>query len=134
MNLIVQLVVFPRSDTMSFVTLLPLSYRRFATVLRSVEPHLPPLTGETFSLASAIVEDGANWMLLRMDFEEVAIRRSSLILRCLILMLHLIEVPVCLHYIVDWKRRSGRSMSSEFVMWRWDVLPLWYFQLLGIYV
>ena len=25
----------------------------------SVEPHLQPLTGETFSLASAIIEDGA---------------------------------------------------------------------------
>ena len=25
----------------------------------SVEPHLQPLTGETFSLASAVVEDGA---------------------------------------------------------------------------
>ena len=25
----------------------------------SVKPHLQPLTGETFSLASAIVEDGA---------------------------------------------------------------------------
>ena len=51
-------------------------------------------------------------------------------LRCLILMLHLTEVPVCLHYIVDWK--SGGSMSSEFVMWRWDVLLLWYFQLSGV--
>ena len=57
--------------------------------------------------------------------------RSSLMLRCLILMLHLTEVAVCLYYIIDWKRRSGGSMSSTFVMWRWDVLPLWCFQLSG---
>ena len=93
----------------------------------SVEPHLQPLTGEIFHLLQLLLRMVQDWMLLRMVFGEVTIRRSSLMLRCLILMLHLAEVPVCLHYIVDWKRRSGGSMSSEFVMWRWDVLLLWYF-------
>ena len=99
-----------------------------------LSPTCRRLLERLFHLLQLLLRMVQDWMLLRMDFEEVTIRRSSLMLRCLILMLHLIEVPVCLHYIVDWKRRSGRSMSSKFVMWRWDVLPLRYFQLSGVYV
>ena len=61
-------------------------------------PLQPPYTGESFSLASAIVEDGA-----RLDVAVNGFWGSchQKMLRCLILMLHLTEIPICLHYIVD---------------------------------
>ena len=93
----------------------------------SVEPHLQPLTGETFPLASAIVEDGTTLDVAANDFwgshHQVFIDVKMFNPNAL--------SPVYLHYIVDWKRRSGGSMSSNFMMWRWDVLPLWCFQLSG---
>ena len=65
-----------------------------------LSPTCSPLLEKPFQLLLRMVQD---WMLLRMAFGEITIRRSPLMLKCLILMLHLTEVPVCLHYIVDWK-------------------------------
>ena len=125
---IAQLVAFPWSDTMSFVTSLLFPYRRYAMVSMSLS-NCSPLHGEALSLILKMVRA---WMLLRMAmvFGEVAIRRSSLMLKCLILTLHLIEVAngsslSSLYHQLE--KEKQRSMSNAFIMWRWDVLLLWCF-------
>ena len=49
----------------------------------SNEPHLQPLTRETFHLLQLLLKKVQDWMLLQVVFGEVTIRRSSLMLRCL---------------------------------------------------
>ena len=76
---IVQLMAFPRSNTMSFVTLLPLSYQRFATVL-VLSLTCSPLLERLFHLLQLLLKMVQDWMLLRMVFNPNAssYRGSSL--------------------------------------------------------
>ena len=65
------------SGIMSCVTSLFLSCQRYVCFNVSVEPHLQPLTGETFTLASANVDDGVHLDVAASGFWEVAINKFS---------------------------------------------------------
>ena len=136
LNVIVTLTVAINCPTGGFPTIRHNELRDFSASLLSevchgvsVEPHLQPLTGETFSLASAIVEDGARLDVAANGFWGSRHQRVFIDVK--------VFNPNASSYRGSslsslYRRLEKESMSSEFVMWRWDVLLLWYFQLSGV--
>ena len=82
----------------------------------SVEPHLQPLTGEQFSLASANVEDVARLDVAAKGFWGSRHQRAFLMLRYLTHMHQVTEALIYRQPIVSWRRRSRENMNGVFVM------------------
>ena len=80
----------------------------------SIEPHLQPLTGEQFSLASANVEDGARLDVAAKTFWGSHHQRAFLMLRYLTHMHRVTEALIDRQHIVSWRRRSRNNMNSVF--------------------